>query len=109
MPPTSYPLRHSSEVDVSVAPAVLFAALDDHKRLASHMEKPSLMTAGGSMRITADAQNGQAVGSVISMSGHVLGLGLELALDEGVTEREPPFKNRGMACPACCSWPAASG
>jgi hypothetical protein len=68
---------------------VLFAALDDHKRLASHMEKPSLMTAGASMRITTDARHGQAVGSVISMSGQVMGL--KLALDEVVIEREPPF------------------
>jgi hypothetical protein len=90
MPPSAYPLHHSSEVDVSLVPAVLFAALDDHKRLASHMEKPSLMTAGASMRITTDARHGQAVGSVISMSGQVLGL--RLALDEIVIEREPPFK-----------------
>jgi hypothetical protein len=54
------------------------------------MEKPSLMMAGASMRITTDAQHGQVVGSVISMSGQVLGL--KLALNEVVTEREPPFK-----------------
>jgi len=88
--PHANPLHHSSEVDVSVPPAVLFAALDDHKRLASHMEKPSLLTAGASMRIATDAQHGQAVGSVISMSGQVLGL--TLALDEVVTDRQPPFK-----------------
>jgi hypothetical protein len=88
--PNPYPLHQSSEVDVSVTSAVLFAALDDHKRLASHMVKPSLMTAGASMRITTDARHGQAVGSVISMSGQVLGL--KLTLDEVVTERQPPFK-----------------
>lgn len=90
MSPNPYPLHHGSEVNVSVTPAVLFAALDDHKRLASHMEKPSLMTAGASMHITTDARHGQAVGSVISMSGQVLGL--KLVLDEVVTERQPPFK-----------------
>lgn len=42
------------------------------------------------MRITTDTRHGQAVGSVISMSGQVMGL--KLALDEVVTEREPPFK-----------------
>lgn len=79
-----------TEVDVASPPARLFAALDDHKRLARHMEKPSLMTAGATMRLTTDARHGQAVGSVISMSGRVLGV--RLALDEVVTEREPPFK-----------------
>jgi hypothetical protein len=83
-------LHESTEVDVATAPERLFAALDDHKRLASHMEKPSLMTAGASMSITTDARHGQAVGSVISMSGQVLGV--KLALDEVVTEREPPLK-----------------
>lgn len=86
----TYPLHHSSEVDVPVEPATLFAELDDHTRLARHMEKPSLMTAGASMRIATDAQGGQAVGSVIRLTGQVLGL--RLALEEVVTERVPPIR-----------------
>lgn len=42
------------------------------------------------MRIETDSLHGQAVGSVIRMSGSVLGL--RLALDEVVTEREPPLR-----------------
>ncbi len=45
------PLHHRSEVRLAVDGARLFAHLDDHRRLSGHMEKPSLMTAGASMRI----------------------------------------------------------
>lgn len=38
-----YPFNHRSEVDVDVDMRSLFAHLDDHRRLAGHMEKPSLM------------------------------------------------------------------
>jgi hypothetical protein len=71
-----------------VEPERLFTHLDDHRRLSSHMEKPSLMTAGASMRIDTDADHGQAVGSVIRMSGRVLGV--RLGLEEVVTEHAPP-------------------
>ncbi|MBI3715752.1 MAG: SRPBCC family protein [Betaproteobacteria bacterium] len=66
----------------------MFALLDDHHRLASHMEKPSLMMAGASMRVEMDEQQGQAVGSVIRIIGKVLGL--KLMVEELVTERVPP-------------------
>ena len=41
-----YPFHHRSEIDVDIDAHRLFAHLDDHKRLAGHMEKPSLMLAG---------------------------------------------------------------
>ena len=65
--------HHRSDVVLPVEAGRLFAYLDDHRRLSSHMEKPSLMTAGASMRIDTDAGHGQVVGSVIRMSGRVLG------------------------------------
>jgi len=86
----SYPLHHRSELQLAVEPQRLFAHLDDHRRLAAHMEKPSLMTAGGSMRIELDDGHGQAVGSVIRITGRVLGL--RLSVDEAVTLREPPTR-----------------
>jgi len=58
----SFPLHHQSEAVLAVNAASLFAYLDDHRRLASHMGKPSLMTAGASMRIDIDEHQGQAVG-----------------------------------------------
>lgn len=84
----SFPLHHQSEAVLAVNAASLFAHLDDHRRLASHMGKPSLMTAGASMRIDVDAHRGQAVGSVIRMTGTMLGM--HLSVEEAVTRRDPP-------------------
>jgi hypothetical protein len=81
--------RHChSESRLAVEPAVLFARLDDHRRLASHMEKPSWMAAGATMHIACDEREGRAVGSVIRMTGCVMGV--RLTLEEVVTEHEPP-------------------
>jgi hypothetical protein len=70
----AYPLHHRSEVDDAANQKRLFAQLDDQRRLASHTEKPSLMTAGASMHCETDAQQGRAVVSVIRMSGRMLAL-----------------------------------
>lgn len=85
-----FPLHHRSEVLLAVEPDRLFVHLDDHRRLVAHMEKPSLMMIGGSMRIEFDEDNGQAVGSTMRMTGSVLGL--HLSVDEEVTLREPPTR-----------------
>ena len=85
-----YPLHHRSEVDVDVGAQTLFAHLDDHRRLAGHMEKPSLMMAGATMRVETDALQGQAVGSLIRITGRVLGL--NLVVEEVVTERVSPLR-----------------
>jgi hypothetical protein len=85
-----YPLHHRSEVDVDADAHSLFAHLDDHRRLAGHMEKPSLMMAGATMRVETDALRGQAVGSLIRVTGRVLGV--NLVVEEVVTERVPPLR-----------------
>jgi hypothetical protein len=85
-----YPLHHRSEVDVYADAHSLFAHLDDHRRLAGHMEKPSLMMAGATMRVETDALRGQAVGSLIRVTGRVLGV--NLMVEEVVTERVPPLR-----------------
>ena len=85
-----YPLHHRSEVDVGADAHRLFAHLDDHRRLAGHMEKPSLMMAGATMRVELDAQQGQAAGSLIRVTGRVLGV--NLGVEEVVTERVPPLR-----------------
>lgn len=85
-----YPLHHRSEVDVDADARSLFAHLDDHRRLAGHMEKPSLMMAGATMRVEADALRGQAVDSLIRLTGRVLGV--NLMVEEVVTERVPPWR-----------------
>ena len=85
-----YPLHHRSEVDVDANAQRLFAHLDDHRRLAGHMENPSMMMAGATMRVETDVLQGQAVGSVIRVIGRVLGM--NLVVEEVVTERVPPLR-----------------
>jgi hypothetical protein len=52
------------------------------------MERRSAMMAGSRMTIDLDAHGGRAVGSKVRIRGKMLGM--ELALEEVVTEREPP-------------------
>src|SRR5450755_354485 len=85
-----YPLHYRSEVDVGADAHSLFAHLDDHRRLAGHMEKPSLMMAGATMQVDTDALRGQTVGSIIRVTGRVLGV--DLVVEEVVTERVPPLR-----------------
>lgn len=75
-------------VQVPAGPERVFARLDDQKRLAGHMSRPSLMMGGGRMAYVFDAGEGQAVGSRFQLSGRAFGL--ELAVDQIVTERDPP-------------------
>lgn len=75
---------------VPVLPAAVFAVVDDHARLSSHMSQGSWMMAGGSMDVSVDAGHGRQVGSHIRLTGSVLGISLRL--DEVVTEREPPHR-----------------
>ncbi len=70
------------------APQVLFDHLDDPRNLASHMESGSAAMAGARMAIETDNMQGKAIGSVIRMRGRMLGIGM--ALDEAVTERQRP-------------------
>lgn len=75
-------------VEVAAKPEEVFVRLDDQTRLAAHMERPSAMMGGGRMTYDFDAGRGQAVGSHIRMGGSAFGL--SLAVDEVVTERDPP-------------------
>jgi hypothetical protein len=84
----SLPMQHASEGVVPASVDRVFAHLDDHARLVSHMERSSWMLGGGYMHVELDAARGQAVGSRIAMSGRAFGF--RLALEEIVTERRPP-------------------
>jgi hypothetical protein len=66
----------------------VFAYVDDHTRLASHMSQSSWKMGGGRMAIELDEGRGQRVGSRIRLTGRVLGMAL--AVEEMVTERTPP-------------------
>jgi hypothetical protein len=82
--------QREARASIAASPQQVFAFLDDHRRLATHMEKPSLMMAGATMKIETDSQRGQAVGSLIRMKGRVLGIALYV--EETVSEYQPPFR-----------------
>lgn len=68
----------------------IFAYIDDHKNLSSHMGESSWMMAGSRMETSIDSGHGQEIGSHIKMNGRIFGI--NLFLDEIVTRREPPLR-----------------
>ena len=81
--------RHEESVaTVDATPEQVFAVLDDHARLSSHMNKPSWRMGGGSMETILDDGQGRRVGSHIMLRGRVFGLRLEV--EEVVTAHERP-------------------
>jgi hypothetical protein len=83
-------LSHHYECSASIACQAdeVYAYLDDHARLSSHMSKSSWMTGGMRMEISFDSGRGQNIGSLIRLRGTVLGV--DLLVEETVTERDPP-------------------
>ncbi len=79
-----------TEITVPTAPSLLFEFLDDPALLGGHMEKPSLMSLGASMKYDFDDKRGREVGSVIEMHGRALGL--KLSIKEKIIERTPPWR-----------------
>ncbi|MFA6270425.1 MAG: SRPBCC family protein [Candidatus Paceibacterota bacterium] len=81
--------HHEESTIVDISPMRLFAYVDDHARFASHMNSSSWMMGGGHMNTQVDTGRGQRVGSHIQMDGKILGI--NLYLDEVVTQYEPPY------------------
>lgn len=75
---------------VAASPDRLFAHLDDHTRLSSHMSTASWKMGGGKMELTLDERKGRAVGSRIRLAGRVFGI--FLSVDERVTEHDAPYR-----------------
>lgn len=83
--------RHSElSALVRARAADVFEHLDDHSRLASHMEQSSWRLGGGRMQLENDSARGRRVGSRIRLSGRVFGL--SLSVEEFVTERVAPLR-----------------
>jgi hypothetical protein len=83
--------RHAqSSATIPAAADRVFAYLDDHRQFSAHMGESSWMMAGTTMQTELDAAGGRSVGSHVRMRGQVLGLNLEL--DEVITERDPPLR-----------------
>jgi hypothetical protein len=68
----------------------VFAYVDDHSQLSSHMSQSSWLMGGGRMDLQFDEGRGQRLGSKIRLQGKVFGL--SLSLEEVITERVPPYR-----------------
>ncbi len=86
----AYAFHYESRATLDAPVEVAFAYLDDFHKLSAHMERSSWMMLGSKMRIETDSAGGRAVGSRVRMSGKALGL--TLALEEVVSERNPPLR-----------------
>lgn len=84
------PFHFDSCARLDASAETIFSHLDDQKRLSAHMNQSSWMMAGSRMSIELDALQGRATGSKIRLSGRVLGI--PLALEEVVTEYNPPLR-----------------
>jgi len=83
-----YTRHEESGTTVDATPEQVFAILDNHARLSSHMNKPSWRMGGGKMETILDDGQGRRVGSDIILRGRVFGLHLEV--EEVVTAHESP-------------------
>ncbi len=84
-------LRHfEKSTTIEASPQQIFEYVDDHTHFSAHMSKSSWMMAGGKMDTQTDEGKGQKVGSHIRLRGKVLGI--DLFLDEVVTEHQPPLR-----------------
>lgn len=69
-----FPFHYEEKILVPATPEDLFAFLDDHHNLSSHMNKPSLMMGGGKMETILDEGKGQEIGSHIILKGKAFGM-----------------------------------
>ena len=83
-----YQRHYQNSKLIPAGTADVFAFIDDHTRLSSHMDKPSWMMGGGRVNTSIDAGHGQEVGSHIRMNGKAFGI--SIFLDEVITRHEPP-------------------
>jgi carbon monoxide dehydrogenase subunit G len=83
-------LRETRTERIAAHPEALFDLLDDPARFGAHMSRPSAAMLGGTMNYHLDQDRGQAIGSVIRMTGSMLGL--RLSVSERVIERAPPSR-----------------
>jgi hypothetical protein len=86
--PRAFAHHHEGTAFVDAPADRVFAHVDDHARLSSHMSQSSWMMGGGRMEVELDEGQGRRVGSRIRVAGRVFGV--RLSLEEVVIERTPP-------------------
>jgi hypothetical protein len=83
-----YSYHYEKSILVPKTQLEVFEFVDDHQKFSSHMNEPSGMMMGSRMKTIIDNDHFQKVGSHLQMEGKVLGI--NLFLDEVVTERLSP-------------------
>ena len=86
----AFPHHAESHGQIHVPAGRVFEHLDDHSRLSAHMTRRSWRMGWSRMKLSLDAQAGRAAGSRMRLEGRVLGV--QLSLDEVVTEHTPPTR-----------------
>lgn len=86
----SYGYSANCGVHIQASAEALFDYLDDHRRLAGHMSRPSMMMLGGRMSYEFDLTEGREIGGRIRMTGAFLGM--RLYVEETIVERRPPVR-----------------
>jgi hypothetical protein len=86
----SFPCHNESSALVRAPIDRVFARLDDPMLLAAHMSESSMMMMGSRMSTHVDADAGREIGSEVRMHGSMMGI--TLALEEVITERQVPCK-----------------
>jgi hypothetical protein len=82
-------MRHyESSAIVAASAEQIFAHLDDHRRLSTHMSRSSWMMGRGRMTLELDESGGHKIGSRIRLAGTVLGVAL--SVEEVVSEHRSP-------------------
>jgi hypothetical protein len=84
------PRHYEVGARIATSAGSLFDFLDDPARLTDHMSKSTWMMGGGRMRLELDESEGRRVGSKMTLSGRAFGL--ELFLEQAVTERSVPHR-----------------
>ena len=86
----AFALHAECRAQVQGSAGRVFEHLDDHARLAAHMNQRSWRTGWSRMALSLDEQAGRALGSRIHLEGRVLGV--QLSLEEVVIEHTPPVR-----------------
>ena len=90
----NFPHPAESQVQVQSSAGPVFEHLDDHTPVSAHMNRRAWRMGWSRMKLSLDEQAGRATGSRMHLEGRVLGV--QLSLDEVVTEHMPPTRKVWM-------------
>src|SRR5918995_1838877 len=84
----SFPFAAQTTRSISAPVEAAFDYLDDHRNISAHMDRSSWTMLGSRMNFHDGAGGTGSVGSKFGFTGTIVGI--PLAVEEVVVEREPP-------------------